>query len=85
MDKEGEAMSNYDLRNKIGSIPVMRDGYATDDNVAIALASYFEGLPDCPKDDTNDETGWSQWAMDKTNDALDRIVDVLTEFQGAKP
>lgn len=38
------------------------------DNIAIALATYFEGLPDCPEDDVDDETGWSQWAMDRVSD-----------------
>ncbi len=62
------------LRNEIGSISIMNDGCATDDNLAIALGTYFEGLPECPEDDFNDELGWSQWAIDKTNDILDRIV-----------
>ena len=43
------------LRNLIGSLPVMKDGFATDDNVAIALATYFEGLPECPVGDINEE------------------------------
>jgi hypothetical protein len=65
------------LRNIIGSLPIINDGRATDDNVAIAIGTYFEGLPECPENDFNDEIGWSQWAVDQTNDALDRIVDAL--------
>jgi len=68
---------NARIRDKIGSIPVMSDGCPTDDNVAIALTIYFESLPECPDDDTNNVVGWSQWAMDKTNDVLDRIAGFL--------
>ena len=63
------------LRNKLGSMSIMSDRCATDDNLAIALATYFEDLPECPKGDFNDELGWSQWAIDKTNNLLDRIVE----------
>ncbi len=66
------------IRNEIGSIPVMADGYVFEDSVAIALALYFENLPECPDDDVNDELGWSQWAVDKTNDVLDRIAEKLS-------
>ena len=66
------------IRNEVGSIPAMDDGVATDDNVAIALATYFESLPECPINDINDEIGWSQWAVDKTNNVIDRIVKKLS-------
>jgi hypothetical protein len=66
---------NYKLRNEIGSLPAIEGGCVTDDNIGIALAMYFEALPQCPQNDRNDETGWSQWAMDMANNALDRIVD----------
>jgi len=69
-----ENLNPTDLRNKIGSLPVRMDD-PSGDNVGIALASYFSDLPDCPTDDINDETGWSQWVMNKTDDVLDRIVD----------
>lgn len=66
------------LRNEIGNLPIMADRYITDDNIAIALATYFENLPECPENDINDQTGWSQWAIDKTNDVLDRIIAKLS-------
>ena len=68
-----------ELRNKIGSIDIDEDGCG--DNLAIALSSYFENLPECPTDDINDEVGWSQWAMDRTNGVLDKIADLL-EVEG---
>ncbi len=77
-------MEIEELKNEIGCIPAMNDGYVTDDNVAIALATYFENLSECPDGDTNSETGWSQWAMDKTDDVLDRIVGKLPISQLAK-
>jgi len=70
------------VRNKIGSIPVMNTGYITDDNIALALASYFESLPECPTDDVNDEVGWSQWAIDKTHNVLDRIAKECIKYKG---
>ena len=69
---------NDRIRNEIGSLPMMDDGCVTDDNIAIALASYFENLPECPENDINNEVGWSQWAIDKTNNVLDRIVEKLS-------
>jgi hypothetical protein len=48
--------------NKVGSIPVIDGGSVTDDNLAIALATYFEDHPDRPEtDEINDETGWGDW------------------------
>ena len=29
------------------------------------------------KDDTDQDTGWSEWATEQTNDLLDRIVQQL--------
>lgn len=66
-----------ELRNKVGSIPIMNNGHTTDDNVAIAFVTYFDGLPECPDDDIDDQIGWSQWAVDKTNDVIDRIINTL--------
>lgn len=66
------------LRNKIGSLPAFEDGYVTDDNIAIILVTYFSDHHDKPEDDEiDDEVGWSKWAIEKTNDALDRIVKQL--------
>ena len=64
----------FKMRNAIGSMPIMPNGSVADDNVAIALATYFKDLPECPDDDFNDEIGWSQWVIDRTNDVLDRIA-----------
>ena len=65
------------LRNKIGSLPAIGGGRVTDDNIGIALVTYFERLPGRPKGDTDSETGWSRWAMNMANAALDRIVESL--------
>jgi hypothetical protein len=65
------------LRNKIGLIPVTKDRDANDDNLSLALVLYFESMPECPIDDLNEDHGLSQWAMDKANDLLDRIVKEL--------
>lgn len=62
------------FRNEIGNLPIMADRWIAEDNLAIALATYFESLPECPENDIDDQTGWSQWAIDKTNDVLDRII-----------
>ena len=69
-------------RNEIGGLGVLGDTMA-DDNLAIALASYFESRLDCPDDDHDDDTGWSQWAIDRTNDLLDRIVTSVEQMMEA--
>ena len=61
-------------RNRIGSIFVEDCGGAGD-NLAIVLASYFEEHNDKPADtEIDSETGWSQWAIEKTNRALALIA-----------
>lgn len=66
------------LRNGIGHLDAI-EGKA-DDNIAIALASYFETRPDRPDDDQIDEeVGWSVWAIENTVNALNRIVAYLVE------
>lgn len=63
------------LRNQIESLPVnSEESIYDEDNVAIALATYFESREDCPDNDEDSETGWSRWAIEKTNEVLDRIV-----------
>jgi len=62
-------------RNKVGTIKLFFREDSSHDNLSIALATYFSSHPDKPDDDDfNDELGWSQWAIDKTNDVLGRIV-----------
>lgn len=73
-------MDKITLRNRIGSIPVIGDSGGCEDNIAIALASYFSGHTACPDDDPIDtELGWGAWVLEKTNDALDRIVAELVK------
>lgn len=73
-------MTNHiELRNLIGSVPA---GTAGDDNLAIALATYFSDHIARPKDDkTDSETGWGEWVMERTNATLDAIVAVVMEVK----
>jgi len=64
--------------NLIGNIPAKENDCVTDDNLAVALCTYFESLPECPEDDINTEVGRSQWAMDKTDNLLKRIIEVVS-------
>ena len=85
-------MDKIKLRNLIGSIPAIayQPGVldcAGEDNVAIALATYFEDRDDRPKDDppSPESESWGAWTIEKTDAALDRIVDViLAEIQSNK-
>lgn len=66
-------------RNRIANIPA-DDGTASPDNLGIALCSYFADHVCRPLDDTIDErTGWSAWAVERTNAVLDKIVQVVNE------
>ena len=67
---------NVKLRNELGGIQLEEGPNA--DNLAIALATYFDihmDRPD-PDPDTGD-LGWGDWVIEKTNDALDKIVTEL--------
>jgi hypothetical protein len=59
-------------RNILGGINVEDGMWA--DCLAIALLCYFERHMDCPEDAEKDDNGNNQWAVDKTNAALDRIA-----------
>lgn len=60
-------------RNLLGGVYLEESGNS--DNLAIALASYFEGHCDRPSPDPiDDEIGLGEWVIKKTNEALDRIV-----------
>jgi len=72
--------SRDELRNKIGCID------AGGDNVAIALASYFEGHMGRPENDRDDDLGWGPWVVEQTNAVLDRIGHLLAHTpQEQKP
>lgn len=68
-------MSKHALRNRLGCLPATTTDLAGD-NVAIALASYFEDHPNRPENDPPhpDSEAWGTWVIEQTNDALDRLV-----------
>lgn len=78
-------MDKIKLRNLLGNLPAIpfEPGVSdsTGDNIAIALASYFEGHDDRPKDDPPSEVSesWGKWTIERTDDALDRIVSMVIE------
>lgn len=47
-----------------------------DEDVSIAniLAEYYESHCDCPNEAADPETGWKPWAMEKTDELLDRVA-----------
>lgn len=67
------------LRDDIAWVDVDVDelyGSGNSDNLATVLVSYFEEHLDKPEDSPvdDDRGGWSKWALDKTDAALDRIA-----------
>lgn len=62
-----------DMRLLIGSLPAMESGDPFEDNLGIALTSYFEHRIDCPEQE-QDETGWKPWAVERTNDLLNSVA-----------
>lgn len=64
------------LRNAIGGTFVENSGpRAVDDNLAIALCTFFDDHRDCPDEPNSDEHGWKPWVVEKCNWALDAITD----------
>jgi hypothetical protein len=47
------------------------------DTLAIALATYFSDHRDRPNPDPEDESGWGEWVVGKTNAALTLITKEL--------
>ena len=70
------------LRNEILSIQTGGDGCS--DNLGIALATYFELLPECPDEETDDEIGWKPWAVERANVVADRIAALVQAERGEK-
>lgn len=56
----------------IGGMPVLENANSCEDNLAIALCTYFEGRGDCPEQEP-DESGWNPWARGQTDALLYRI------------
>jgi DNA-binding CsgD family transcriptional regulator len=67
------------LRNRIGGID-LPDG----DNLAIALSCFFDRHMEKPDSDpVDDETGCGKWVYEKTNGALDLIVELVEKENAA--
>ena len=74
--RRGEDEDKHELRDQIGCILVDDDGLS--DNLAIVICTYFESHPDKPGSiEENPETGWTDWAVERTNKLLDKIVNEL--------
>jgi hypothetical protein len=77
-------MSNIEMRNRFGCLDIERNRVGCD-NLAIALASYFDKHVDRPEDDPIDsEVGWGVWVMAKSNEALDIIAEQAKSEIGAR-
>ena len=76
-------IDNTTVRNRAGSTPVLQGGFVTDDNLAIALCTYFSFHPERPEDDPlDDEVGWGKWVIEKTDDLIDRVIqEILDEWR----
>jgi hypothetical protein len=78
-------MTKPELRNLIANLPAIafKPGVtdSTGDNIAIALASYFEEHDDRPKDDPPSwqSDSWGTWTLEKVDDAIDRIIEAISE------
>lgn len=86
--REASGPDKHVLRNTIGSVDagVFPDTWGGSDNVAIALATYFDGHPLKPDDGEQDDTGWHPWVIQQVDATLDAIAAALgpnAELSGA--
>ncbi len=59
----------------VSGLHTVDEDNAMDDNLAIALATYYSKHSDCPDpDEVDEETGWGKWTLAKSRDLLDRIT-----------
>lgn len=65
--------------NEIGGMCV--EDIFDSDNLTIVLASYFERHIDHPEDDDIDnDLGWSDWVIKKTNEALKLLGEQTVQY-----
>jgi hypothetical protein len=75
MTQESSAPPDVERRrNKLGGVFLESSG--TSDNLAVALLCYFEGHLE-REDLGKDENDTDVWALQKTNEALDRIAEMV--------
>jgi len=80
----GLSIDRQRVRNAIGGTPVEDSGPTfIDDNLAVALCTYFSNHPQCPDEPDSDEHGWKPWIVQKCNTALDAITDAA--IKAAQP
>ena len=62
------------LSNFLASLSLV-DGSQRPDELAIALASYFEKHEDRPENDPDTEHGWGEWSTARTEETLEQIAE----------
>lgn len=70
-------MDKFEARNRIGHAMAGNLPFHSTDNVAIALATYFEEHPHKPDEEVDDELGWTPWVVEQVNFTLDAIAKAL--------
>jgi hypothetical protein len=72
------------LRVAFGSVQLPPDDNMND-NLAIALCTYFSDHPSRPKYDHPTERGWGIWVEEMTNATLDRLALVVRVTPHVEP
>ena len=67
------------LRSKIANVTTKEPATWDEDNLAIALGTYFSDRDDRPENDEEGESGWGKWVEEQVDAVLDRIVTVVKE------
>ena len=65
-------------RLRVGAVKAGNLDNAWSDNVAIALANYFDGHLKKPIEEDG-EHGWTPWVIEQTDATLDAIAEAATE------
>ncbi len=65
------------LQGQIASVSAGTTDEA-EETLGVVLCDYFDAHPDCPDVIAEEGFGWREWAVTRSNDVLEKVVDLAT-------